>query len=750
MVKELLKSVELFFKGASFYRGVVLTIAVALPLVLFYAINLLDFVLPVLMGIFVNAPSDIPGSLKRKVNGILISIALTVIITGIVLFLKPHFLLLLVALALLSFFSSMIAVYGFRGSLIAFSGLLAIVLALAVRNELHGVEIIIHMGLLAVGGLWYLSISLLLNRLASGKQENQLLSDTLALTGEYLILRGRIFTERESHDVLFKKLLELQTQISEKYETLRESLLLTRKNTGRSHLEEKRLLIFISLVDIFELAMANTVDYSKIDAIFGTQKKYLSAFSSVNETMGKHLIVLSEVMIKKGKIPTKNKLLDVYAQADKAINNYIEEVGLPKAREGVLTLRNLHTYQGQLLEQVRAIRRVMANVGNASKLSLKPKEANQFITLQEYRFGLILEHLSFKSTIFRHALRLSITIIAAYLLGNFLDIKNAYWIILTLVVIMRPNYGLTKARSQNRIIGTVIGAVVAVLIIFATQNTMIYGALALFSLTFAFSLIQQSYKTGAAFITIHVIFAYAILQPNALEVVGYRVLDTLIGAALAIVVNYVLWPLWEFKNLDQFILPVIKWNSKYLKATQKLYGSGSEPNNQYKIPRKEAFLAMSELNAAFQRMSQDPKSKQKEFELIYEIVTLNHTIVSAIASLGSFIQKHKVTSIKNQFDVFVVHITNTLKETANILDKNRKLELSTQQSIEEAKEELLDNYINLANERDREIQAGMLDVNEEKVIGLQEAHLLYNQLVWLKNLTNNLKKATYKYKKVIK
>ena len=62
---------------------------------------------------------------------------------------------------------------------------------------------------------------------------------------------------------------------------------------------------------------------------------------------------------------------------------------------------------------------------------------------------------------------------------------------LTLIVIMRPNYGLTKERSQNRIIGTIIGAIAASLIIFTTQNVVVYGILGLLSLTFAFSLIQQ-------------------------------------------------------------------------------------------------------------------------------------------------------------------------------------------------------------------------------------------------------------------
>jgi uncharacterized membrane protein YccC len=55
---------------------------------------------------------------------------------------------------------------------------------------------------------------------------------------------------------------------------------------------------------------------------------------------------------------------------------------------------------------------------------------------------------------FRHSLRLTIAIVFAYLLGFIFDIQNTYWILLTVIVIMRPSYGLTKERSKDRIIGT--------------------------------------------------------------------------------------------------------------------------------------------------------------------------------------------------------------------------------------------------------------------------------------------------------
>jgi predicted outer membrane protein len=166
------------------------------------------------------------------------------------------------------------------------------------------------------------------------------------------------------------------------------------------------------------------------------------------------------------------------------------------------------------------------------------------------------------------------------------------------------------------------------------------------------------------------------------------------------------------------------------------------------MPRKEAFLAISNLNAAFQRMTQDPKSKQKEMGLTYDIVTLNNTFLSAIASLGSFIQNHKTTEPSIHFDAFIANIQNNLEETEALLDKEKKPELIDHADIETAKQELQNSYNTLVKERNEQIKAGVTSIGQDMKVLLQEAHLISNQLIWLKSLSEDLKKNTAKYKTV--
>lgn len=744
-MKEKLKQLELFLKSTNFDRGIRLGFGVAVPFGVMYFLGYFEFALSVAVGAFLNAPGDIPGSNKRKVNAVLISIGLTMLITGIILFSKPFLPFLLLAITVISFVVSLISVYGFRASLVSFSGLLSMVLAFAAQKETAS-EIFIHVVLMGVGGLWYLTLSFIFQKIFPQKDQNQLLSDTLHLIGDYLKLRAKLLSKKNKRDERLTKTFVLQHQINDKHETLRETLLTARKRSGRSRYEEKQLLIFLSSIKIFELIEAKHLDYKTIDGIFGEHKEFLKAFKTLNKVMGNHLIRLSELLIQNDEMPDKKHLLKALSNADDSISNYIDAVKLPQAREGALVLKNLYDYQAQLLQEIKAIRRVMANVQDASKVSLKRQDSSQFLTLQEYRLNVLVQNLSFDSTMFRHSLRLSIAIVLAYLLGFVLDIQNTYWILLTIIVIMRPSYGLTKERSKNRIIGTLIGAVVAVGIVLITQNVIIYCVLALVSLIFAFALIQQNYKSAAALITISIVFVYSLINPDAFEIIQYRVLDTLIGAAIAVVANYTIFPSWQANNLKQVLLNALEMNRKYLLATQELYQDPTTNKLSYNLSRKGAFLAISNLNAAFQRLTQDPKSKQNEFQLIYEMVTLNQTMISAIASIGNFIITHKTTPTSVEFNLLIKKIANTLQTACDSLDHTQLKKKASEETGKDAQEKLLGNYQHLSNKRDESIRQGYTELDTETLHALQEAYLISNHMGWLKSLSESLEKATERYR----
>lgn len=722
-----------------------MTSSLIIPLLTFNALGYMSFVPSFVIGTFLNAPSDIPGSLKRKVNGTLISIVLTMLISVLILYAKQSFPLSLIFISLITFSISFLSAYGFRGALLAFSSLLAMVLSFAI-DKTTSVEIWTHVLLMCSGGLWYLLVSLTLHKIIPNKDENQLLSETIKLTGDYLEVRANLLMETNDRDTHIKETFVLQSQINEKHETLRELLLANRKRSGRSHFDEKRLLMFIALINIFELVVGNSWNYDKFNSLFGKDNKHLEKFSKLNMAMSDQLKELSETFITKSEIPDKEHIETCLVDAHHAISEYVSLYKLPEAREGALIMRNLHDYQKQILQEVEGIRYAMANMYEASKVSLKRHEANQFLTLQEYTPQILLQHFSKNSVIFRHALRLTIAIVFAFILGNFFDIQNSYWIMLTILVILRPNYGLTRERAKNRIIGTLLGAVIAFGIVMLTQNLIVYTVLSVICLILAFSLMQQNYRWAATFITLNIVFVYSFIHPNAISVIQFRVIDTVIGGVIAFTAIYTLFPSWEVLNLKSVLLDAIIKNNAYLNATQQLYQDKEKNQLAYKVARKEAFLALSGLSAAFQRYTQDPKSKQTEFKLIYDIVTLNQTILSGIASLGSFVNSYRTTPTSSESNAIFSRISNTLSRTATLVDAEHEFEVQPHGNIKAAKEKLMETYHVLSEERDQKLKDGFKKIDQHDLHQLQEAHLISNQLIWLVALSSNLKKAITRYK----
>lgn len=727
-----------FFKSYHFAKGVLITLSAIIAVLASYLGGKTDIGTSLAFGVLLASVPDIPGNKKHRFYGILIAILAAVINIILINLTYHHLYLIIPTLAILVFSYAYISVYGFRASLVSLSGLLAISISMAHLRT--GNDIFIHAGFTALGGLWYLGLSTLYSFLNPTQFSLQLLSEIMSLTAGYLDTRARlILVEETERDELLKKLFQLQTELNEKHELIRSVLLNARIKSGSTNFIKRQLLVFIELVDMLELAIANPMNYKTIDNTFKKDNKnIITSFAAVSENIAIELRALSYKISKKNHHIEEVDIELLLSKAFSCIENYKASVDIEQNRNKILLLRHLYDYIEQQVEKVQNIKRVLKKSYNLVEREQKSPN-KKLITVQDYSINILRENLSFKSPIFKHSLRLSITVLAGFLIGSFFSIQNAYWIILTIIVIMRPNYGLTKERSKERIIGTLIGGLIATAIILTTQNLYLYITIVLVSMTLAFSFVQQNYKASATFITLNIVFIYALLQPDAFEVIQYRVIDTMLGAGLAIAANYTLWPAWEFYYHKDLLIKSIESNIYYLKEVRSLYNHKIRKNTPYIISRKEAFIAIGNLMAAFQRMAQEPKSKQKNFMELYEAVVVQHTFLSSTAALGTYIQNHPTTSASNDFNIYIDEIVNSLNESILLLKGNNITEKND--SIHtDAINQIKSSYALLIQKRQEEILSGNTVIDEETKSKLKEAHLVIDLLQYLFSLSIKLKK----------
>ncbi|WP_237708818.1 FUSC family protein [Gillisia marina] len=405
--------------------------------------------------------------------------------------------------------------------------------------------------------------------------------------------------------------------------------------------------------------------------------------------------------------------------------------------ESSILLKNLYDYQYKQVEKIRKIEHILSNKDFKELGFIKNVDAQRFISHQVYDLNILSENFSLKSPIFKHSLRLALVVMIGFTIGAYFSLQNAYWILLTIVVIMRPNYGLTKQRSKQRILGTLIGGAFATGIVLLIQDTTVYAILGILSLIIAFSMVQRNYKTSATFITLSVVFIYALLKPDVLNVIQFRIIDTIIGAGLAALGNAVLWPSWEYFSINAVIGESLNANKEYLTSIQKYYQKKGAVPTTYKLARKRAFLASGNLSAAFQRMAQEPKSKQMHLDKFYEVVVLNHTFLSSLASMGTYIQNHPTTKASDYFNNYMHEIANNLNIAHGLISEEDYTEPIESNNTTEAQQYFEQRFENI-NENSGLEKRGSDATDISNIEQLQEVQLITTQLKWLYALSEKI------------
>ncbi len=730
------KSVQKFTTQTNFTNALKVTVAAVIPVIVFASLDLFKIGFSFALGAILTYPSDIPSNLKHKINGILVAILIIVVSAVLVSVLYPFPYLFYPFLAVALFFLSMISVYGQRATMVSFSGLLSI--SLAIGHVQEGISIWINGGYILGGGIFYLLVSLVFYKIRPYRYVELQIAECLKLTSKYLKLRGDLWDVNASRETIIKGQLLLQVELNTTHENIREILIRNRSTSGSSNQNRKMLIVFTSLVEILELALSTSFNHEKFNKKFSTYPKILKNYQNLAYNLAGTLKRISISIQDNKKYISTHQLFNDLEALEAAIIKYQESEGSKDTQEGVLMLSNMRDYVERQIEKIKILERAFTAKIEIQETKPLEKDLEKFLTPLYYPWSTFQNNLSLSSTIFRHSLRLTLTILAGIVIGNLISVEKVYWILLTIVVILRPGYGLTKERSYQRIFGTVLGGLIAFGIISVVHNPYAISTFAIISMLLGFTFTQTNYKVGATFVTIYVVFIYAMLTPNVRDVVQFRVMDTFVGAVLAFSANYFLWPSWEFLNVRVFLKKSIKANYHYLKEISVFYNKKGEVTTSYKIARKFAFIEIGNLMNSFQRMTQEPKSKQKQLPQLYKLVELNYSLVSSSASLGTYIQTHKTTKASEAFNVVVDAVLKNLNVAMDTLNASAKEPIEPHQKID-----LEVRFTELKNIRAKEIKENSATEIEFQQ-KMQEAQLVIEQLIWLSNLSESILKASRK------
>ena len=240
------------------------------------------------------------------------------------------------------------------------------------------------------------------------------------------------------------------------------------------------------------------------------------------------------------------------------------------------------------------------------------------------------EHWTWRSSVARHSLRVGVTVALAVWLTHRYALERGYWVTMAAAVILQPQLPATLSRAIQRVLGTVLGGVVAALLL-----SQVHDRHAMLALVFALSVVSVAvqpinYALYSALLTpTFVLLAEAGVHEPGL--VRARIVNTVLGGALALAGARLLWPMSErelFPNTAAEVLDDVR----ALAAAALATGFDAE---RYHSARRATGIGLIDADTSLQRwMAESPRSASR-LEAPMAFVVYVRGLTSSLVALGS-------------------------------------------------------------------------------------------------------------------
>ncbi|HEX8327393.1 MAG TPA: FUSC family membrane protein [Hymenobacter sp.] len=618
-----------FFSGQHFSDGVRTTLAILLPALLLTQLGHFDIGLTVSTGAVCVSVTDTPGPPTHRRNGMLAALALvllTTLLTGVA---SASVWLLGLEVGVLAFLFTMFLVWGARAGAVGTAGLLNVVLLLAKPPALA--DLLPHTLLLLAGGLWYAGLALLVYQVRPYRPAQQALGECIHELARFLELKARFYNPKTPLDDDYRQLVAQQVVVNEKQEATRDFLFRTRQIVNETTSTGRRLVLtFIETVDLFERITAGYYDYAALRTNFagtGVLPEIAALIRRIATELDHLGVAVQANSFYHGPdlAPEWNRLqVRISAlEADPATeaNTRVLKKILVNLRDIIRRLDNIRRYFDEALAgELPAPSRAAEHARFVAQQNIEPQAFSQNFTL--------------KSGVFRHSVRMMLACLVAFAVGEVLwRGAHSYWILMTVTIMLKPGFSLTRQRNTERILGTLAGGALGAAVLWLVPWPQVqFGVLVVFMIV-AYSFQRTQYLVTVVFLTAYLLILFSFLGLNYIGVVEERIVDTLMGCAIAFSAGYFLFPSWESEQLSDYMAAALRANLAYLRQLANRLAGRPLPPNEYRLLRKDVYVSGANLAAAFQRMLAEPKWKQHRPTETHEFVVLNHILSSNIAAL---------------------------------------------------------------------------------------------------------------------
>jgi uncharacterized membrane protein YccC len=594
------------------------------------------------VGVIVTAPPDLPGPRRGKFLQMLPAplIGLPLFFAVQLLHAAPLRLGLLLVPATFMAFVAM--AWGKRGIPIAIAVMFSMIFSMATPPPTGMAEVIertLHFGL---GAGLYVIYATLANLALNGRYRVQAMADVVLSLAALMRTEARQFTPlddsgdvREVPAPLLGQLLREQAALADQLQATRDIVLESPRTPRRQRLAG----MLVTVLELRDLLLASELDLEALKSHPG-HARALREMKRVLEELADETSSLADAMLL-GKQPStvtdrRPELAAIHLDEDEDAGHSHHPGPTP-----AMLARGLASRIGHINDEVLRLT-ALARGDAAPDLAVVRANWQMFVSPTEWSLRPFLTLWRWDAPPLRHAIRAALAIGTGYAIAVVLPWgSHDYWILLTIVVVLRGSLSQTLERRNNRVAGTLLGCVFAVGLL--SMHIPPLGLLAAMTVAQA---VAHGFAVRRYLVTAVAATVLGLVQAHILNVgssttfaLFERVADTLIGAAVAWGFCYVL-PSWERSQIPALVARTLTAQALHARLALglgQLQSVATSPELEWRLARKEAYDSLSALVQATQRSLSEPRAVQPPLEPLEHLQAHSYQLLAQLSAVKSML-----------------------------------------------------------------------------------------------------------------
>lgn len=653
----------------AYAAGVRASFATVIPLALGMLSSHADAGTWMSIGGFNGALSDRGGSYRSRAYTMLALLPAGALAALLGTLVSGHFVLAMVTTFIVAFICSVLRVWGNSGISVGLASLTVYVVALAIPSTHPAADALTRAGYVVLGGMWAMGLALVLWPLRPYRPARMAIAACYSALSDYIDQVAESANARHTTEWPIQAAPPSISSVRTALENATEVLVQLRRGRPGKVDRGERLLVLAELADqVFGhvVALGDTLASlrgpNRIDALNDQCHAVLQEIAATARAIAAG--VLEE---------TDPAPIDVMWSGEwlrDAMRAYPPGQVDPQYEQAALIIDRAAQFASSASVSIEALNGGTPDAGALAAAQPSRAPAAEEVR-EEHAFREALRAtISPGSLIVRFALRVAVVSTVAVVLTELLDIKRGYWITITAIVILQPYTGVTLTRAVQRVLGTVLGALLAAMLGAFFHDPRAILVIATIFVACCVALLPLNYAAFSVFLTpTFVLLAEA--SAGDWNLASTRVLNTLLGGALALLGSRLLWPSPESARFPSYAAAALRANRAYLDAVVDGFDDTSAVAGEaMRAARRAIGLATVNAEESLQRALADALGDERKLATALTVLAYTRRFTASVAALG--IARHSADgTTRAELESFRQAADATLGDLASALDEMR-------------------------------------------------------------------------------